>query len=507
MKLSLLVFLFFATGLGMVLRAQQPELPPLYYLTVDPESESGDVIIVWYSSPSKSWIEYYQVLQTQPPIYGQPVTMEPISEYLPVTDTVYRITTGDALLRSMGYSVWSVNIVGNTDQDIFRSMWSPADSTIYLQSAYDSCQGTVSLSWNGYNNWRGSIAEYDVYRRLGPGIYELLTSLPENTNSTVLTNLQPGQNYDIFVQAVNNDGRKSASNRVEVITGMSQTPGFLNADYATISSGNYIHLSFTFEPVPGITRYNLLRSDQLGGSYSIIDSFEITGSQLEYTDKIPFTSGIYYYELQVVNNCKSVAANSNKANNIILNGNLMGLNVALNWNEYMDWLGGVQEYRVIRTIGRKNPVTETIASTGAANTTFSDDISLLADYENPAEGLVCYSVQAFENPNIHNIQGISESNRVCFSINSQVRMPNAFIPNDTDPVNQVFEPVFSFLPDRYDLIIYDRVGSKIWEGSQGWNGRVNGKFVVEGVYVYYLRVYNFSSNVQEFNGKVTVIYR
>ena len=86
-------------------------------------------------------------------------------------------------------------------------------------------------------------------------------------------------------------------------------------------------------------------------------------------------------------------------------------------------------------------------------------------------------------------------------------MPNAFIPNDAEPMNQVFEPVFSFMPEHYEMIIYNRLGTKIWEGSQAWNGRVNGKYVPEGVYLYYLRVFNYSTDIVELNGKVTVIYR
>jgi gliding motility-associated-like protein len=108
---------------------------------------------------------------------------------------------------------------------------------------------------------------------------------------------------------------------------------------------------------------------------------------------------------------------------------------------------------------------------------------------------------------MYGTQGKSFSNRLCFSIHPDIRIPNAFIPNDADQTNQVFEPVFSFLPEHYEMTIYNRLGNKIWEGSSPWDGRVNGKFVPEGVYLYYIRIYNYSTDFIELNGKVTVLYR
>jgi hypothetical protein len=206
-----------------------------------------------------------------------------------------------------------------------------------------------------------------------------------------------------------------------------------------------------------------------------------------------------------MNNCGITAVQSNSANNIILNGSISVLSAQLEWNEYRDWAGNVQQYRVIRTIGRLNQVTDTLG--GGVNTFYNDDLNRMVNYLDPSEGLVCYSVVATENPNLYGVQGESQSNQICFSINPGVRIPNAFIPNDAEAENQVFEPVFSFLPEHYEMIIYNRMGSKIWEGTGPWNGRANGSYVPEGVYVYYIRVFDHSGEISEFNGRVTVLYR
>jgi len=248
-----------------------------------------------------------------------------------------------------------------------------------------------------------------------------------------------------------------------------------------------------------------MRGTSSDGPYTQVADLNATGTQISYTDETRFTSTIYYYRLDILNNCGLVAAGSNLANNIILNGRLTNMNAALQWNDYRDWAGGVDQYRIIRERGRNNPVIDTLDLGKVTN--FGDDISQLVNYQDPESSLICYEVLATENQNVYGIQGKSLSNKVCFSIKPDIRMPNAFMPNDTETENQVFEPVFSFLPEQYDMIIYNRLGTKVWEGSQAWDGRVNGKYVPEGVYLYYLRVFNYSTDIIELNGKVTVVYR
>jgi hypothetical protein len=504
MKFTLcFVILSLWTGF-LTIHAQTPIKPVLYNVTVDPES--GYVIITWYPTPSIDIIEYYKVVESQAPIAGQPPVVTEISFPIDKDATSYIITTGDCHSRSVGYSVVAVNDIGIGPLGIFRSLYDDADSTIFLESDFDSCQSAISLSWNDYNTWRGSIAEYNIYRRVGQSIYEKLYTFEEGTNEFTIPNVEPNQAYDLFVEAVHNDGRKSTSNRITVITEMSEVPGFINADYATLGSGNTIDISFTMDAIPGNVRYNLLRSDNFDGTYNVIKTLETAGSGIQYTDQIPFTSGVYFYRLEALNNCGNAVTQSNAGNNIILNGILTDRVASMDWNEYRDWLGGVEQYELIRKTGRDNPIMDTINLTSGI-TAYDDNLNVLIDYENPNEGLVCYTVRARENTNIHGIQGISLSNQVCFSINPEVRIPNAFIPNDAEVVNQVFEPVFSFLPEHYEITIFNRLGTKVWEGSEPWDGKVNGKYVPEGVYLYYIRVFSFSAKITEYNGKVTVLYR
>lgn len=480
----------------------KPGTPEILYVTVN--VESGSDSIVWKPNPPVENIDFYlvNILRVAPGITPHFIDCSP--EIEPNT-YAYDNQNSVSSERPVAYVVYSnERLDGN---NFIPSPQSNIDSTIFLTATIDTCMATVNLTWNDYNNWRGSIDKYYIYRRLGPNNYVKIDSLPEDKIRMhhTLRNLEINEEYELFIEAVHEDGRKSTSNKVTVSTHMSQAPSFMNADYATLGADDHITLSFTVDASSSFDRYNLLRSNQIDGEYARIDSFNTTQSSFIYTDDVSFTSAICYYKLQVVNHCNTGGMESNLANNIILAGTLSGNTVSLQWNEYTDWQGGVNHYQVTRTIGQSVPVNETVYT--GHELTFNDDLSSLINPLDPLEGLVCYSIQAVENQNIYGIQGMSISNRICFSLAPEVRIPNAFIPNDTETVNQVFGPVFTFLPERYTMIIYNGHGLKIWEGSEAWDGRVNGEYVREGVYLFYIKVSSYSGTNDEYHGSVTVLYR
>ena len=508
-----LIILLFTAFASHVVHAQPPvqyPAPPLYYVTVNVETSSDSLI--WFSIADQApEIDYYVVAIAtivNPNVDPPDIAFVPVGSTATEDDTVFVNAGLESSIHSIGYTVWGINDLGG---GLFTpgSFEQPPDSTIFLRAEFDSCLATITLFWNDYNKWRGSIREYNIYRRTAPYNYvPVASNIPEGTNTWVINNVAANQQYDLFVEAVNQDmARRSTSNRTMVFTTIVQQPNRTNADYATISAANSIDMAFTIIGTPNGSEFSLMRGNNPGGDFTQIATFEnISGNQILYTDNIPFTSGVYYYRLDGLNGCNQTSPVSNMANNIVLNGTLSGNIISVSWNEYYDWSGGVQQYRIIRTSGRTNPVTDTL-NQGPTASFFLDDIQAMVNYEDPVSSLVCYQVEATENINIYGTQGKSLSNRLCFSINPDIRLPNAIIPNDADEVNRRFEPVFSFQPEQYEITIYNRLGTRIWEGSYPWDGTVNGKFVPEGVYLYYVRVYNYSTEYIELNGKLTVVYR
>ena len=86
-----------------------------------------------------------------------------------------------------------------------------------------------------------------------------------------------------------------------------------------------------------------------------------------------------------------------------------------------------------------------------------------------------------------------------------ITVPNVFTPNN-DGVNDFFNPVLSFTPKDYHLIISDRRGNilferKVYDKSDAWDGSGKGN----GVYLYFLKVATPSGKSISKTGTVTIV--
>jgi gliding motility-associated-like protein len=500
--LYFLAILFMFGFTGMHVFGQVPEKPDLIRVTVDPET--GHDWVYWKPSPSLN-VDFYVVGRA---VWPNP--QEPES-YIEVARTANSATSAEITNTSSGsesvaYTVWAVDTVGTLE---YLSLFDkPPDSTMFLHAVFDSCQSSITLTWNDYNTWRGSIQNYTVYQWIGTGLYNALAVLPEGVNTWTFQPVNENMTYSLFVEVTANHEDSilhSISNRVNPFTRMSVVPDSIYADFATLGENNTVDLSFSIDPASELQNYKLLRSASRGGPRDTIAAFKTPGKTIVYQDKISFTSGVYYYRLMALNNCGKEVVVSNPACNVLLGGQNQNLLIALSWNDYFDWTGGVDHYSVYRTIGDGGIPAEEMNA--GKDTFYMDDFSTRINYSDPQSTRVCYQVAAYEADDAGMAQNISRSNHLCFALDPDVRMPNAFIPNNHDGVNDIFGPLFSFVPERYTLTIYNRAGLKIWEGSEPWDGTVKGKPVPEEVYMYHLKLFNYESADRELAGQVTVVYR
>ncbi|KEO75277.1 PKD domain-containing protein [Anditalea andensis] len=88
----------------------------------------------------------------------------------------------------------------------------------------------------------------------------------------------------------------------------------------------------------------------------------------------------------------------------------------------------------------------------------------------------------------------------------KVRMPTGFRPGDGG-VNSLYESVSNCLID-YQLVVYNRWGELIYNGSKGWDGTVNGVEVLPDVYTYVIKYHYFMDGqtwVKELRGIFTLL--
>jgi hypothetical protein len=476
--------------------SDKPSPPVVYLVSVEPET--GDVKIVWIPSFSAN-VHLYIILKAEftggpnyPPAY---IEIGRVSS----ADSVFIYEDSESFLHSDGYTVESVDTISGLSD--FNQL---VDSTIFLSAEFDSCNSNIILNWNDYNRWRGNIKEYNIYRKVNNGASMLFQTLAEGINSFTVENIQTDHDYGFFIEAVHLDeNRKSTSNMALINTDMSRPPDFINADYATISEEYDIELSFTVDTASELNYYKLYRSNSTGGPFNLIDSFHRSDKNIIYVDTIDYTSGVYYYKLESTNNCNQVVRSSNLSNNILLHGENRNLTNILNWNGISDWEGDVLYYELIRITGESMNMTDTVYR--GSLLFYEDDLTRLPAIDDPSSNYFCYKIKASETNNPYINNNTSYSNEVCLEISSEIRMPNAFIPNDD--INNLFGPVFNFEPSDYKLTIYNRQGIKVWEGNEPWDGLINGDHAPKGFYLYHIKIYTVNNEPIEKRGFVFLFYR
>ena len=379
--------------------------------------------------------------------------------------------------------------------------------TIYLDLTPNVCENTVILSWNPYINWP-DLAGYEILVSTNLGPYQVAaTLLPTDTSYT----FSKTNSLDVFcykVQAFNTTRTKtSTSNRNCALSNATVVPKKQYFKQITVENNSNIHVVALTDTTLPVSEYALFRSLEPLGNFFEVDRIKFKNNPIiqfrDYEAEVNQTS--YVYRIGIFDTCGALSYLSTSANSMYLQGNLdqEQLNVSLNWNSYNSWdtvKSGVANYRIYEIVDGKRELFATVD--GFTNTyDFSID-------ERIQEGAnFCYEIEAVEDSgNVYNMNDSALSNRVCFTQNLNVFVPNAFRPNGLNPV---FKPVIAFGQlANYQMIIYDRWGTKLFETTNyelGWDGTSNGKDVPFGAYVYSITVTNFNGSVYTKQGTLTLL--
>lgn len=480
----------------------QPEMPSMYKVSVDPFSGADSVI--WHSS-TDGLVDYYAVCYSIVTNPNQPyILSEPIDSIYP-PDTIYvnHATVSDQ--HSVGYSVIAVNVID--ENNVVQSVYDYPDSTVYAAAVFDSCKATATVSWNIYNKWKGQVGSYRIYQTengLNPQVIGIINV--ENMTTFEAGSLPVNTEVGFFVETIHKDGiRTTRSNMASVYTAMLKIPGYINGHSANPNSDNSIMLDFEIDPGTELSVYKLLRSTSVNGIYDTIDQFSWYDQRILYTDMQANTSVVYYYQLLAVNNCNMEIKKSNIINNIVLSGENEEVTNQLIWNPVEDWAGETERYVLYRrNLGSSGQIDSILLS--GTDLSFTDDVSGFFTDNNAHSATFCYRIKAVEANNPYTQNSSEYSNEFCIDVTPGIKLPNAFIPNNRSGENSLFRPVFQFQPADYKLVIYNRWGNKVWEGNGPWDGLSNNSYVPEGVYGYELQIY-YPDNTVTRTGYVTVIYR
>jgi gliding motility-associated-like protein len=375
-------------------------------------------------------------------------------------------------------------------------------STIFSEANIDTCNKKIHISWNRYQSEPNKVTGYAIMVAVNGEDFSELAIVGSDTNNYTLDNFVTDAEYCFYIRANLEGGLYSTSNKSCLLTKMQRPPGWINADFATVSADNKIMLSFTIDPMSEITDFNLERKTGQSGTFEQIAKPGSFNGSVLFTDNQADVKVVNYYRLSAINSCNIPIISSNTASNMVLSLEWRASDLIFSWNNYTKWTGTVSSYRLFVDSGDGYEEKAVIDS--------ADTIYTLAYKEimyDVSGSEVCFYISASETGNPYGIAGQSNSSGICTSPAEIITVPNVFTPN-ADLVNDFFRPVLSFTPRDYHLIVSDQHGSVLFETrdyNASWDGSKNGKPQPQGVCIWFLKVTTPSGKSISKTGTVTVI--
>jgi gliding motility-associated-like protein len=486
--LALALFVVASPSRGQDL--ERPVAPLFTGVTVN--SSTGSVEMKWDLSPSTDVAGY--VVYQYDTIKREGYYID--SLYNPAASS-YSAFRPKTAFESESYVIAAFDNSGNI------SPLSNRLNTIFCKVVLDTCNKKINLSWNKYLSYPYKVSGYDVLVSENNGSFEPKGHIVDGSRQFAVDTFNIGSTYCYLVKATMENSQVSLSSKSCLTAAMQKPPGWINADFATVTADGEIALSFTVDPSAETDLYTLERKSGMTGSYEVITTIRAGVGTIAYTDKDADPEAVNFYRLNALNSCETSVAGSNVASNMVLTYQVVNDQIVLRWNGYRDWLGSVSGYRLLMDTGDGfNQYADIPASDTSFMISIPDIIHLVAT------GDVCFRVTASEENNPHGIAGESSSEISCYEISETITVPNLFTP-DGDLRNDLFCPVITFTPVDYHLVVSDRQGRVVFNTtnySEAWDGTANGELLPQGPYIWSLRVRTLTKKNIFRTGTVT-IYR
>ncbi|HPM13533.1 MAG TPA: gliding motility-associated C-terminal domain-containing protein [Bacteroidales bacterium] len=379
-------------------------------------------------------------------------------------------------------------------------------TTMNTKISTQTCPSQLEISWSSYIGYAVTVNSYKIIEVDNTASEIVLETVPANQNKTIIPlNSQSYRRF--FIEAVFTDSkgnvRTSRSNMVDITSPIYTSPSYIRVQSVTTTETNSIQIQFDIDTATSFTKYQVQRSNTLGGYSKLIDV------ELDKTEISPYeftlTNGFspdttMYYRLVAFDNCNNSIATSQSVPLFTCNASeATDTKHIVTWNMPNIWTEGIATYNIYRIT---NTNTYEIGSQTNANT-FIDDIG--TDYTIGSK--VCYRIEAIQNTS--NNPYISISNTACVDKTYRLIMPNAINPTSSIEENRICKPTYAFISGSYVLQIFDRYGVKIFESNdieQGWNGTYKNSYVNPGSYQYKLHVVLTNGVTIDRNGSITVIF-
>jgi gliding motility-associated-like protein len=385
---------------------------------------------------------------------------------------------------------------------------SVCNCTIFLSPAtYTLCDTSIDFSWSAYTGWSSSVDYYVLVHSIDGINFIPVDTVSGSTLAGIheFTSITSGIHY-YGVIAYSSSGATSASNIQNINITYPNPPSINYITSVSVNSSKDIEITLRSEATLVPHKYILQRKN-LYAPYNWEYHMDLTlsATNIVFTDAdVNSDDVIYDYRVIVQNPCGYYVDTTNTGRNIRLRGENKSelLLNNLNWSNYEDWESGVMEYLVLRSV---DGGAETQASSvNSTNLAFSDNLEPFLS----SKGQFCYRIEAKSEPISYfpNETFSSFSNEKCLDQEPLIWIPNAMMIHGN---NNLFFPVISFADtSNYTLNIFSRWGDYVFETnklSEKWDGQMNGDYVHENAYVYYITVKDGRGVLHERRGLITVL--
>lgn len=473
---------------------QRPITPDLRSVNI----VNGFPIVNWDPSPTTAVIGY-QIYKESP--YGSNNFFPYPNANSIVTGTTFTDNAAnDPLARYALVAVTDCNkgLLG---------VGSPIDGTtgphtsMLLQGRIDSCNQTITLDWNQYENWKEGIQRYEIWLNTNGGGSRFIDSVDNTTNSYTYTNAQDNDVLVFQIRAIEkNKANFAFTNNLQINANVNRPMDFIYLTDLSVNLNNEIELKWEWDTDVDFSSGSLNSGTSPNSLSSRLNLPVIGAAQNAFTDNnITPEQEIYYYNVQSTDACGQTVT-SNLGQSILLE-----VTPKKNFENIIQWTSGTLQYGAVEsyTVYKDG---NRIATLPASDTIYTD----ILDTQNEQEVFNCYWVVAAVKLNLPDGRVYytnSQSNQGCVTQGSNIKMPNAIAVNG---INNIFRPVIVFgnSIQSYTMQIFDRYGSLVFESKNlldAWDGTKNGAPLQQGVYVYQVRYQAADGSWLEKKGSVMLI--
>jgi gliding motility-associated-like protein len=374
--------------------------------------------------------------------------------------------------------------------------------SIYLTADFVNCSDEINFAWNSYIYWQPSVTAYQlmIKNNTKNTLDSVAFSAGQENYQYTLSGLPLGDDYTIWIKATNG-----------VFVSLSNDINFLLQNVVNPSEPFFVGIDARSESEWVINGYVENRKE---ANKAILQRYLATWSTVKTNNNLLSNELLFYYQntfedsintfrLGVINACGTDTIFSAPFQNIWLSGEADESKVEnlIVWNFHEFWVDKPQEYQIFR----QDPLSEQFIFKESLVNTRNNYIDEVIDETN-VPGTFCYYIQAIESQNGLGLQGKSFSNVKCVNQPHQLYIPSAFKVNG---YSLLFKPKGVFLAiDNYEFTIVDRWGKTMFFAdnlSEGWDGKVNGALVPQGVYVYSIGYQDAKGQYYFKTGTVTLL--